>query len=164
MLNGENSIVLGPYENPYFKLLESAQSVLEYVEKLESGDSYWVDDDGKTHTADMGYAMGFLEDLVAYLESKVYISPYETETGNFDYRKFEKCVEDSKEECRKLAREQPELIIMQLDIYGEFCKYHRECGNNIPDSLLGMNIMCNGSRGYGFNTITEKIYKRLFQE
>lgn len=48
--------------------LKKAVKVLsEFVEEVPGGESYWIDDEGEIHNADMGYVCEFLSDLEEYL-------------------------------------------------------------------------------------------------
>lgn len=52
------------------EIKNAVNTVIDYVETLKSGCSFWIDEEGKMHTADMGYVFEFLFDLKTYLENK----------------------------------------------------------------------------------------------
>lgn len=49
------------------KLLNAVEIVKKFTEDVPGGDSYWINDEGGKHTADMGYAWGYLNSLSKYL-------------------------------------------------------------------------------------------------
>lgn len=48
-------------------LRESVKCLIDFLDSRECGESYWVDDEGKRHHADIGYVNEFLDDLRLYL-------------------------------------------------------------------------------------------------
>lgn len=48
-------------------LREATKNLLNFLDSRECGESYWIDDEGNRHTADIGYVSEFLEDLRTYL-------------------------------------------------------------------------------------------------
>lgn len=52
-------------------LKESAEIIMDFLDSTETGCSFWVDFDGKSHTCDLGYVFEFLEDLKGYLEDRI---------------------------------------------------------------------------------------------
>lgn len=51
-------------------LRESVKCLIDFLENRECGESYWVDDEGRRHNADIGYVNDFLEDLWLYLNGE----------------------------------------------------------------------------------------------
>lgn len=51
-------------------LRESVKCLIDFLENRECGESYWVDDEGQRHNADIGYVNEFLEDLWLYLNGE----------------------------------------------------------------------------------------------
>lgn len=51
-------------------LLNSISALTEFLDNIECGCSYWVDFEGRSHTADIGYVSEFLEDLEKYLKGE----------------------------------------------------------------------------------------------
>lgn len=51
-------------------LLESVKCLIDFLDSRECGESYWVDDEGRHHNADIGYVNEFLEDLRLYLNGE----------------------------------------------------------------------------------------------
>lgn len=51
-------------------LRESVKCLLNFLDSRECGESYWVDDEGRQHNADIGYVSEFLEDLRLYLNGE----------------------------------------------------------------------------------------------
>lgn len=43
--------------------------VIWFAETCAGGESYWIDPDGGHHSADMGYALDFLDGLKEYIDS-----------------------------------------------------------------------------------------------
>lgn len=60
------------------ELKEAVKILSDFVEHVPGGESYWIDEEGKSHTADMGYVCEFLTDLEGYLN------------GNPDFKGSEK--------------------------------------------------------------------------
>ena len=52
------------------KLRDAVKTVSYFVENVPGGCSYWIDEKGTCHTADMGYVCEFLDDLEEYLETR----------------------------------------------------------------------------------------------
>lgn len=57
--------------NIEYDLKKSADIILNFLNSIEIGCSFWVDFDGKSHTCDIGYVFEFLEDLKGYLEDRI---------------------------------------------------------------------------------------------
>lgn len=51
-------------------LRESVKCLIDFLENRECGESYWVDDEGQRHNADIGYVNEFLIDLLSYLNGE----------------------------------------------------------------------------------------------
>lgn len=51
-------------------LKESVKCLIDFLDSRECGESYWVDDEGRQHNADIGYVNDFLEDLRLYLNGE----------------------------------------------------------------------------------------------
>lgn len=49
-------------------LRKSVKCLLDFLDSRECGESYWIDDEGQHHNADIGYVSEFLEDLYLYLK------------------------------------------------------------------------------------------------
>lgn len=60
----------GPKEKAYNKetLYKSAKALLDFLETVETGNSFWIDQNKKMHTCDMGYVFEFLEDVTYTFE------------------------------------------------------------------------------------------------
>lgn len=51
-------------------LLNAVNLITEFLDSRPSGESYWVDAEGRRHDADIGYVSEFLDDLKMYLEGR----------------------------------------------------------------------------------------------
>lgn len=51
-------------------LLDAAKVVSDFAVDVEGGCSFWIDEEGISHVADMGYVCEFLDDLIEYLVEK----------------------------------------------------------------------------------------------
>lgn len=51
-------------------LRKSVKCLIDFLDSRECGESYWVDDEGRRHNADIGYVSEFLEDLRLYLNGE----------------------------------------------------------------------------------------------
>lgn len=52
------------------ELKKSVETILDFLDERECGESYWTDDEGRRHHADIGYVNEFLEDLRVYLSGE----------------------------------------------------------------------------------------------
>lgn len=50
------------------QFIEVLNRINLFIEEFPGGESYWIDPDGKEHSADMGYAIPFWEDVYDYLK------------------------------------------------------------------------------------------------
>lgn len=51
-------------------LLNAANLITEFLDSRPGGESYWIDEEGRNHDADIGYVSEFLDDLKMYLEGR----------------------------------------------------------------------------------------------
>lgn len=76
-------------------LTNSVTCLIEFLDSRECGESYWVDDEGCRHSADIGYVNEFLEDLQLYLNGE-WKDPQNNHLGTrmFNYSVQYRMIED----------------------------------------------------------------------
>ena len=47
-------------------LINACKKVMQYIEQVPGGCSYWVDEEQRNHIADLGYVLSFLDDCIYF--------------------------------------------------------------------------------------------------
>lgn len=50
------------------ELQKAVDLIIEFLDSRASGESYWTDEEGRDHDADIGYVSEFLDDLKSYCD------------------------------------------------------------------------------------------------